>query len=78
MNSEWDDQWGCRFIARLPDVKRKAEEYAAIGMYQEAAEMAAQSKDSDMLSRIQGIVGSASQVGMAVTQFRNRLAGGAR
>ena len=68
----------CRFIARLPDAKRKAEEYAAVGMYQEAAEMAAQSKDSDMLSKIQGIVGSASQVGIAVTQFRNRLAGAGR
>lgn len=31
----------CRLIARVPDVPRKAEEYAAIGMFQEAAETAA-------------------------------------
>lgn len=31
----------CRLVARLPDASRKAEEYAAIGMFQEAAETAA-------------------------------------
>ena len=31
----------CRLIARVADVSRKAEEYAAIGMFQEAAETAA-------------------------------------
>ena len=32
---------GCRLVARLPDASRKAEEYAALGMFQEAAETAA-------------------------------------
>ena len=32
----------CRLISRLPDASRKAEEYAAIGLLQEAAEAAAQ------------------------------------
>ena len=31
----------CRLVARLPDASRKAEEYAALGMFQEAAETAA-------------------------------------
>ena len=30
-----------RLVARLPDASRKAEEYAALGMFQEAAETAA-------------------------------------
>ena len=32
---------GCRLVARLPDASRKAEEYAALGLFQEAAETAA-------------------------------------
>lgn len=32
---------GCRLVARLPEASRKAEEYAALGMFQEAAETAA-------------------------------------
>ena len=62
-----------RFIAKLTDGKRKAEEYTAIKMYQEAAETAAQSRDSDMLSKIQGLVGSSSPLGLAVTQIKDRL-----
>ena len=31
----------CRLVGRLPDASRKAEEYAALGMFQEAAETAA-------------------------------------
>lgn len=31
----------CRLVARLADASRKAEEYAALGMFQEAAETAA-------------------------------------
>ena len=32
---------GCRLIARVPDASRRAEEYAAMQMFQEAAETAA-------------------------------------
>ncbi|KAK9815234.1 hypothetical protein WJX72_000416 [[Myrmecia] bisecta] len=62
-----------RIIARISDSKRKAEEYAAIGMYQEAAETAALSRDSELLSRIQNMVGTASPLGVAVTQIKDRL-----
>lgn len=68
----------CRFIARLPDGKAKAEEYTAVKMYKEAAETAAHSKDSDMLSKIQGLVGSASPIGLAVAQVKDRLQAGSR
>lgn len=68
---------GCRFIARLPDSKEKAEEYAAIGMLHEAAVTAAQSRDSAMLSTIQGMVGSTTNpLGAAVMQLRERLNAG--
>ena len=59
----------------MPDAKEKAEEYAAIGMLHEAAVVAAQSKDSDMLSTIQGMVGgTSSPLGAAVMQLKDRLA----
>jgi hypothetical protein len=66
-------RWVRRFIARLPDGKKKAEEYAAAGMFHEAAETAAQAKDSDMLSTIQSMVGAASPLGVAVSQIKERL-----
>ena len=62
-----------RLIARLSDPKRKAEEYAAAGMYQEAAETAAANKDGDMLSKIQGMVGAASPLGQAVSKIGQSL-----
>ena len=45
-----------RFIARLPNGKRKAEEYAASGLFAEAAEAAAAAKDGVLLGRIQAAV----------------------
>jgi hypothetical protein len=63
----------CRFIAKLPDGKKKAEEYTALKMYREAAETAAKSRDSDMLSKIQSLVGGTSPLGLAVTQIKDRL-----
>ena len=42
-------------------------------MYREAAETAAKSRDSDMLSKIQGLVGGTSPLGLAVTQIKDRL-----
>lgn len=42
-----------RFIARLPNGKRKAEEYAASGLFAEAAEAAAAARDGELLGRIQ-------------------------
>lgn len=47
-------------------------------MYQEAAETAAKSKDSDMLSKIQSLVGGTSPLGLAVTQLKDRLQQSAR
>lgn len=67
-----------RVIAKLPDGKRKAEEYTSLKMYREAAETAAHSKDSDMLSKIQGLVGSSSPLGLAVTQLKDRLQAGTK
>lgn len=68
-----------RFIARLPDGKHKAEEYAAVKMFQEAAECAARSRDSDMLSKIQDTLGTSSPLGLAVAQIKERLqTGGGR
>jgi hypothetical protein len=63
----------CRLIARLPDAKRQAEEYAAAGMFQEAAETAAQNRDGDMLSKIQGMVGATSPLGLAVSKIGQSL-----
>ena len=40
---------------------------------QEAAETAAQARDGDMLSKIQGMVGAASPLGLAVSQIKGRL-----
>ncbi|KAK9786074.1 hypothetical protein WJX73_008313 [Symbiochloris irregularis] len=66
-----------KFIARLPEAREKAEEYAAIGMLTEAANAAAQSKDTDMLSAIQGMVGGSSNpLGAAVSQLKDRLSAG--
>eukprot|EP00891_Asterochloris_glomerata_P007024 jgi/Astpho2/7024/e_gw1.00107.12.1_t len=62
-----------RLISRLPDASRKAEEYAAIGLLQEAAEAAAQVQDSAMLTRIQGMVGVGSPLSAAVTQLKDRI-----
>ncbi len=62
-----------RFIARLPDGPKKAEEYAAVGLFREAAEAAARARDSDMLTKIQGMVGTSSPLGVAVTQIKDRL-----
>eukprot|EP00891_Asterochloris_glomerata_P007022 jgi/Astpho2/7022/Aster-x0748 len=55
------------------DASRKAEEYAAIGLLQEAAEAAAQVQDSAMLTRIQGMVGVGSPLSAAVTQLKDRI-----
>ena len=65
--------WRCRLIARLPDAKRQAEEYAAAGMFQEAAETAALNRDGDMLSKIQDLVGAASPLGLAVSKIGQSL-----
>ncbi|KAK9907253.1 hypothetical protein WJX75_000093 [Coccomyxa subellipsoidea] len=67
-----------RIIARLPDGKRKAEEYAAAGLLQEAAECAARARDSDMLSKLQDMIGTVSPLGVAVGQLKDRLQSGSR
>lgn len=80
--------WGCcknntgdpsrRIIGRLPDGKRKAEEFAGAGLLQEAAETAARVRDSDMLTKLQARIGTTSALGVAVSQLKERLASGAR
>eukprot|EP00884_Botryococcus_braunii_P014408 jgi/Botrbrau1/22969/Bobra.0030s0041.1 len=55
------------------DGAKKAEEYAAVGLYREAAEAAARARDSDMLTKIQGMVGTSSPLGVAVSQIKDRL-----
>mmetsp|Transcript_15272 Transcript_15272/g.46155 ORF Transcript_15272/g.46155 Transcript_15272/m.46155 type:complete len:862 (+) Transcript_15272:225-2810(+) len=62
-----------RFIARMPNGKRKAEEYASAGLFPEAAEAAAAARDGELLGRIQAAVGAASPLGSAITQIRDRL-----
>lgn len=42
-------------------------------MFREAAETAAQNKDGDMLSKIQGMVGAASPLGLAVSKISQSL-----
>ena len=67
----------CRLVKRMPDDKRKAEAYASLGMMHEAAIVAAQVKDSDMLGRIQGMVGSAgTPLHSAISQLKEKLASG--
>ncbi len=66
----------CRIIGRLPDGKKKAEEYAAAGLLKEAAECAARARDSDMLSKLQDMIGTVSPLGVAVSQLKDRLQSG--
>lgn len=47
-------------------------------MYREAAETAAHSRDSDMLGKIQGLVGSSSPLGLVVSQLMDRLPTGGK
>ena len=57
----------------MPDEKRKAEALASMHMFSEAAEVAAQSKDSALLSRIQGMVGNAAPLHSAISQLKDRI-----
>ena len=67
-----------RIIGRLPDGKHKAEELAAAGLLQEAAECAARVRDGDMLTKLQDMIGTASPLGGAVSQLKDRLQAGVR
>lgn len=60
-------------IGRLPDLKARAEAYAQVGLIREAAEAAAAAKDADMLSKLKGMVGQSSPIGLAIDQLRERL-----
>eukprot|EP00873_Tetraselmis_striata_P045222 jgi/Tetstr1/465486/TSEL_010170.t1 len=60
-------------ISRMTDLKAKAEAYAQVGLIREAAEAAAAAKDADMLTRLKGMVGQSSAIGLAIDQFRDRL-----
>jgi hypothetical protein len=63
-----------RLVARLPDSVSKAEEWAALGCQQEAAEVAAKLRDSDLFARIQNAVSATSPAGLAIAQVKERFA----
>ncbi|KAG2491741.1 hypothetical protein HYH03_009904 [Edaphochlamys debaryana] len=62
-----------RLIARLPDSPAKAEEFSALGLAREAAEVAARIKDSDLFTRIQSAVAAGSPAALAIAQLREKL-----
>ena len=57
----------------MPDTPEKAEEYNAIGLAREAAEVAAKLRDSALLARIQNAVAAGSPAGIAIAQVRERF-----
>ena len=66
-----------RLVKRMPDDKRKAEAFASLGMMHEAAIVAAQVKDGDLLGKFQGMVGSAgTPLHSAINQLKEKLAAG--
>lgn len=65
-----------RLIARISDPRRRAEEFAAVGVFQEAAEAAAAGRDLDLLDRIQASVGAGSPLALAINQMRERMQSG--
>mmetsp|Transcript_12464 Transcript_12464/g.35002 ORF Transcript_12464/g.35002 Transcript_12464/m.35002 type:complete len:872 (-) Transcript_12464:151-2766(-) len=60
-------------IGRLTDLSARAEAYAQVGLIREAAEAAAAAKDADMLTKLKGMVGQSSTIGVAIDQLRERL-----
>lgn len=71
-------QFKFRFIGRLPDSGKKAEEYSTIDYQQQAAEVAAKLKDGDLFVRIQNAVSANSPAGVAIQQMKDRLQMGFR
>ena len=65
-----------RLISRIADPRRRAEEFAAVGVFQEAAEAAAAGRDLDLLDRIQSSVGAGSPLALAINQMRERMQAG--
>ncbi|CAG9460778.1 unnamed protein product [Pedinophyceae sp. YPF-701] len=61
-----------RLIGRLTSVADKAQYLTALGKYEAAAHLAAQAKDSELLSRLRGAVGE-GRVGAMIDQLRDRL-----
>ncbi|PNH09648.1 Vacuolar protein sorting-associated protein 16 [Tetrabaena socialis] len=62
-----------RLVARLPDSSAKAEEYSALGLAREAAEVAAKIKDTDLFARIQSAVAAGSPAALAIAQIKERF-----
>ncbi|GIL84670.1 hypothetical protein Vretifemale_13276, partial [Volvox reticuliferus] len=62
-----------RLVARLPDSPAKAEEYSALGLAKDAAEVAARIKDSDLFARIQSAVAAGSPAAVAIAQIKDRF-----
>ncbi|KAG2424052.1 hypothetical protein HYH02_015233 [Chlamydomonas schloesseri] len=66
-------EYRARLVARLPDSPAKAEEFSALGLAREAAEVAARIKDSDLFARIQSAVAAGSPAALAIAQIKERF-----
>lgn len=64
----------CRFISRIqPDTEAKAEWYSRVGLNLQAAQTAENLKNADLLTKIQGVVGPHSSLGIKTTQMIDKL-----
>ncbi|KAG2436636.1 hypothetical protein HXX76_006164 [Chlamydomonas incerta] len=66
-------EYRARLVARLPDSPAKAEEFSALGLAREAAEVAARIKDTDLFARIQSAVAAGSPAALAIAQIKERF-----
>ncbi|CAD7696035.1 unnamed protein product [Ostreobium quekettii] len=64
-----------KFIDRLPDSEAKVEWYTKVGLNLQAARTAESLQSIDLMTRVQGIVGPNSQLGMKTAQMIERVKG---
>lgn len=64
-----------RFIDRLPDSEEKVEFYTKVGLNLAAAKTAANLQNVDLLTKIQGMMGTNTQFGMRTATMIERLKG---
>lgn len=62
-----------KYIVKLSDPQERAEAYTRIGLHNEAAEAASQSKDSELLGRLKMTFGQSSSAGNLFDNLRDRL-----
>ncbi|CAM6111380.1 unnamed protein product [Calypogeia fissa] len=62
-----------KYIVKLPDPQDRADAYQRLGMSNEAAEAAAQTKDSEILGRLKSTFGQNSPAGALFDSLRDRL-----